>query len=229
MAGGSTGAARRAYEFLYKGILAGDFPLGSPISEVDIGEALGLSRSPVREALKLMEAEGLVSHYPGRGTFVTDITQRDLEEIFELRIMFEIHSLRTAFRYFDEDILDKLEQDLLNLDESSDPQQYYDANHALHSSVIAYGGNSRLEKFYNMLTAQFAIVNRISSRDPEHFGASKKKHLDIVQALKRGDLESAERCLSLHLHEVKERTIKEYLEPSPLRRARALSDRAFRE
>lgn len=159
---------------------------------MEIGEALGLSRSPVREALKRMEAEGLVSHFPGRGTFVTDITQRDLEEIFELRIMFELHALHTACRYFDEEMLDRLEQAFLDLNENSDPQQYYDANHLLHTSIIAYGGNSRLEKFYDMLTAQFAIVNRISARDPEHFNASKKKHLNIIRALKQRDETSAE-------------------------------------
>ena len=66
MADRSTGAAGRAYDYLYSGILSGEFPLGSPIAEVEIGEALGLSRSPVREALKRMEAEGLVSHFPAK-------------------------------------------------------------------------------------------------------------------------------------------------------------------
>ena len=225
MADRSTGAAGRAYDYLYSGILSGEFPLGSPIAEVEIGEALGLSRSPVREALKRMEAEGLVSHFPGRGTFVTDITQRDLEEIFELRIMFELHALHTACRYFDEEMLDRLEQAFLDLNENSDPQQYYDANHLLHTSIIAYGGNSRLEKFYDMLTAQFAIVNRISARDPEHFNASKKKHLNIIRALKQRDEASAERYLFQHLNEVRDRTIKEYSEPFPIKNARSLPAR----
>ena len=172
-----------------------------------------------------MEAEGLVSHFPGRGTFVTDITQRDLEEIFELRIMFELHALHTACRYFDEEMLDRLEQAFLDLNENSDPQQYYDANHLLHTSIIAYGGNSRLEKFYDMLTAQFAIVNRISARDPEHFNASKKKHLNIIRALKQRDETSAERYLFQHLNEVRDRTIKEYSEPFPIKKARSLPAR----
>lgn len=80
----STGTAGRAYDYLYSGILSEGFPLGSPSAEVEIGEALGLSRTRVREALKRMAAEGLVSHFSGRETFVIDITQRNLKEIFEL-------------------------------------------------------------------------------------------------------------------------------------------------
>lgn len=234
MAAGIVGASGRAYDYIYKGILSGKFPLSSPISEVEIGEALALSRSPVREALKRMEAEGLVCHYAGRGTFVTDITQRDLEEIFELRILFELHSLRTACSYFDDEILDRLEQGFLRLNDNSDPQEYYDVNHLLHTSIIAYGGNGRVQKFYNMLSAQIAIVNRISSRDPDHFQNSKKKHLNILYAIKRQDLERAEQYLSEHLQEVRERTIKAYAEPVPIRpapsrKARKFADKAFRE
>ncbi|RKL63463.1 GntR family transcriptional regulator [Thermoanaerobacteraceae bacterium SP2] len=209
------GTVGKAYDYIYKGILSGEFPLGSPILEGEIAEALGVSRSPIREALKRMEAEGLVTYFPGKGTFVTDITQRDLEEIFELRYMFELHALRTAYKYIDEETLDRLEKEFLMLNDESSPQQYYDANRDLHSTIIAYGGNKRLEKFFNMLSAQFAIVNRISSRDPENFSLFRKKHLQIIQALKKRDLESAERYLSEHLREVRERTIREYNEPSP--------------
>ena len=123
------------------------------------------------------------------------------------------------------ELADRLEQAFLDLNENSDPQQYYDANHLLHTSIIAYGGNSRLEKFYDMLTAQFAIVNRISARDPEHFNASKKKHLNIIRALKQRDEASAERYLFQHLNEVRDRTIKEYSEPFPIKKARSLPAR----
>lgn len=216
-------AAKEAYDFLYGSILSGALPLGTPISEVEVGKTLGISRSPVREALKKMESEGLVFHFHGRGTFVADITQRDIDEIFELRIMLELHSLRSAIRYFDESILNELEKSFLDLDEDSEPQQYYDANKKLHTSIIVYGGNQRLEKFYNMLSAQFAIINRISSRDPEHFSTSKQRHLAIVEAIKKGDVDAAEKALEVHLKQVWERTISEYGEPIPLKeRARLI-------
>lgn len=215
MANKSSAAVNKVYDFLYNGILSGEIPLGSPISELEIGNALGLSRSPVREALKRMEGEGLVSHFLGRGTFVTDITVSDLQEIFELRIMFELHSLPMACMYMEDELLDELAEAFENLREDSDPQQYFDANRVLHSSIISYGGNLRLEKFYNMLLAQFAIVNRISARDPEHFESSREIHLGIVKAIKARDVDTARELLSKHLQQVKENTILEYSKPLP--------------
>ena len=143
------------------------------------------------------------------------ITVRDLEEIFELRIMFELHSLPLACMYMDDGMLQELENAFENLDEDSDEQQYYDANRLLHSSIISYGGNLRLEKFYKMLDAQFAIVNRISARDPEHFDKSKGTHLNIVKAMRERDVERAQELLKEHLNQVKERTILEYSKPLP--------------
>lgn len=213
MANKSNGAIDKAYQYLYGGILSGELPLGSPISEMEISAALKISRSPIREALRRMESEGLVHRFPGRGTFVTNIAQRDLEEIFELRIMFEIQALHTAYKYFDKEYLDALEQDFMYLNPDSQPQQYYDANTRLHTGIIAYAGNERMEKFYNQLLAQMAIVNRISARDPEHFALSRGKHLAIVQALQQRDLNKAEEYLRAHLEEVRDRTIKEYAEP----------------
>lgn len=219
----TSASVNKVYDYLYNGILSGDIPLGSPIAELELGQKLGLSRSPVREALKRMEGEGLVSHYLGRGTFVTDITVKDLEEIFELRIMFELHSLPSACKYMDDDTLSDLQNAFENLNENSTEQQYFDANHLLHSSIISYGGNLRLEKFYNMLLVQFSIVNRISARDPEHFKTSRAVHLNIVKAMKERNVEHAQELLKEHLLQVKERTILEYNKPLPAKRKSAIA------
>ena len=219
----TSASVNKVYNYLYNGILSGDIPLGSPIAELELGRALGLSRSPVREALKRMEGEGLVSHYLGRGTFVTDITVKDLEEIFELRIMFELHSLASACEYMDDGTLSELQNAFENLNENSSEQEYFDANRRLHSSIISYGGNLRLEKFYNMLLAQFSIVNRISARDPEHFDTSRAMHLNIIKAMKEKDVERARELLEVHLNQVKEQTLLEYGKPLPAKmRAQSL-------
>ena len=218
MANKSNGAIGKAYQYLSEGILSGELALGSPISEMEISIKLKISRSPIREALRRMESEGLVYRYPGRGTFVTNITQRDLEEIFELRIMFEVQALNTACQHFDAEFLDSLEKDFTYLNPDSHPQQYYEANARLHRGIIVYAGNERMAKFYRQLQAQIAIVNRISARDPEHFVLSREKHLAIVRALKAKDLDEAKKQLREHLEEVRDRTIKEYGESIPFER-----------
>ena len=218
MANKSNGAIGKAYQYLSEGILSGELALGSPISEMEISIKLKISRSPIREALRRMESEGLVYRYPGRGNVVTNITQRDLEEIFELRIMFEVQALNAACQHFDAEFLDSLEKDFTYLKPDSHPQQYYEANARLHRGIIVYAGNERMAKFYRQLQAQIAIVNRISARDPEHFVLSREKHLAIVRALKAKDLDEAKKQLREHLEEVRDRTIKEYGESIPFER-----------
>jgi DNA-binding GntR family transcriptional regulator len=207
------GAMRRVYDYLYNQILTGERPLGSPISESEVGEALGVSRSPVREALKIMETQKLTTHYPSRGTFVTNITHRDLEEILDLRIMFELNSIGSACKYMDMALVKELEAGILSLNREASREVFYLTNNRLHRAIIEYGGNKRLKNFYEMLSAQFDIINRIFSCEPEipeNFRTSKEKHLSIVRAIKKRDREEAEVLLRKHLLEVKEKTLQKY-------------------
>ena len=211
------GATAKAYEHIIQGIFSGKFPLGSPLSEKEIGNLLGLSRSPVREAMKHLEAEGLVFHFPGRGTFVTDVTMRDLEEIFELRILLELHALRVACDYISDETLNNLIQDFMKLTSDSSPQQYYDANQKLHTTIIKHGGNTRLKRFYELLSAQITVVTHISSRNPEIINRSWEMHLSILKAMLSRDINLAESYLYQHLLEVREGTLKELAQPRPLK------------
>ena len=204
------GAAERAYDYLYEQILSGRLTLGAPVSEVEISEALKISRSPVREALKRMEAQGLITHYASRGAFVTDITLRDLEEIFDLRILMELFALETACRRIDDATLDRLEAMLLSLNKTSSPQEFFEANSKLHDTIVSYGGNRRLEGLLDMLSAQIAIVNRISARAPGHFDDSTHSHLELVRIIRTRDIAAAKECLKNHLIEVRTKTLEEY-------------------
>ena len=201
------GINNKAYKYLYGAILSNELPLGSPISELEVAGKLGISRSPVREALKRMEAEGLVNHFPSRGTFVSQISLKDIEDIFDMRSLFELYALQTAYRTISDELIGDIEKLFLALNEKSTPEEYYKANQILHSTIINHGGNRRVEAFYKMLNAQMAIVMRISSKDPKHFVESRKAHLEIVRAVKARDLPTAERLLGEHIKSIKVRTV----------------------
>lgn len=208
---GTSGNTKKAYEYIYNQILTGEKSFGAPISEAEIANGLGTSRSPVREALKLLEVEGVIVHYPNRGTFVTDMTREDLSEIFQLRILFELQALRMACQFMDDSILQELRRNIECLNEESTPQQYYSANTALHETIVHYSGNKRLIKFYNTLSLQIALVNRLSAKLPSHFKESRKKHLDIVDAIIQRDSTKAEQLLQSHLEEVRDKTLAMYI------------------
>lgn len=198
-------------EYLNESILSGRIPLGSPINEVEIANELGISRSPVREALKRLEAEGLVNYFPGRGSFVIEISKQDLEEIFEIRLLFEIEAFKESFRCIEKEFWDELEVDILSLGDDSSPLDYYAVDKKLHHTIIDCCGNKRLKIFYGRLEKQIDIVRGLSSRNPMHFKQSKQYHLRIVQAAKEGSYEKAQELLKKHIMDVKKGTIDSYL------------------
>ena len=75
-------------------IARGDLPPGTHLVEVEMAKKLGVSRGPLREALRILESEGLVKSYPGRGSFVSEISERDILEIYSLRTILEEEAIR---------------------------------------------------------------------------------------------------------------------------------------
>ena len=201
------GNTKKAYDYIYEQIISGKKALGAPISEMEISEILGMSRSPIREALKLLEMQGIIVHYQNRGTFVTDITRKDVEEIFQLRIMIELEALNNACVYMDDEVLSVLKNDIEKLTEQSAVEEYYAANTALHQAIVNYSGNSRMIKFYETISMQIALVNRLSAKLPSHFKESRQKHLAIVEAIIERNKEKATVLLREPLEEVRDKTI----------------------
>jgi DNA-binding GntR family transcriptional regulator len=204
-------AMEKAYQYLYESILSGKIPLGAPIFEVDTANTLSISRSPVREALKRLEAEGLVDSYAGRGAFVIQITREDLDEIFELRLILELASLKKAAKNISMEFWNNIEKAVMALDEDVPREKYYEVDYRLHHTIIHCCGNKRLELFYRRLETQIDIVRRISARDPVHFTHSKEYHLKIIRAMLENDLDSAIKHLEEHINDVRDNTIKVYL------------------
>lgn len=205
---GIVAAGTKAYAYIYDAILSGELSVGSPISENQIANALHISRSPVREALKQMEAEGLVNHIPGRGRFVSQISLQDMEELFNLRILFEMYAIRRAIEHIPEKDLNILEKDFLQLSEISSPQDFYHSNKNLHESIVLYCRNRRLAFFYKQLMAQIDIVMKIYAKDAQYYAITRDVHLQIVRAMKERDLPSAERFLQEHLEGIRDRAMK---------------------
>lgn len=106
---GKRGLKNVAYDYLLDAIMSYELKPGQAIVEQDISDRLNISRTPIREAFKQLESEGLVRHLPSRGTFVTNLTVQDVEEIFQLRELFEITALKSAINCITDDELDYIE------------------------------------------------------------------------------------------------------------------------
>jgi DNA-binding GntR family transcriptional regulator len=200
-----------AYNYLHESILSGRIPLGAPIYEVEVALSLNSSRSPVREALKLLEAEGLVNSFNGRGSFAIRITKQDLEEIFEIRLLFEVSSLSKALKNISHEFWDEIKNEVEALDADSSSEEFYKVDRRLHHTIIGCCGNSRLKLFYQRLETQIDIVLRISAQSPSHFSNSRNYHLQIINSMKKNDLKAAEQYMTEHIDDVRQNTIQVFL------------------
>lgn len=199
-----------AYDYLYEGIISSKIPPGAPIVEQEISDILGISRTPVREALKQLEAQGLVKYVPQRGTFAEEIGMQDVEEIFALRETLELLALKVAIEVIPDEELSRMEKMLKTLDQQSSFEDFYESDRSLHNLIVRYGRNRRLNAFLNSLNSQIEMLRRISAITPKRLEKSKQEHTEILMALKERDHEKASKVLSAHIRNIKESVIKTY-------------------
>ncbi|MEU5942049.1 GntR family transcriptional regulator [Micromonospora sp. NPDC047548] len=146
-------AAERAYRYLKRAILEQVHPGGSLISEGEIAEAAGVSRTPVREALLRLEAEGLVALYPKRGALVRPVSAREIADVIEARRLVELHAAeriwpdRHALRPVLAGWLDRMRE----AHAAGDLRALMEADRAFHASVVEAAGNEILAELYHRL------------------------------------------------------------------------------
>lgn len=202
-----TGSIGKAYQYLFENIIYNRLTAGTVISESEIAANLGISRTPVREALTILESEGIITRYPMRGCFVSHIAVRDVEEIFELRMELERCALRNSISRISDADLDMVEEKIEALSPDMDDKEYYDSDRTLHGLILNYSGNNRLIDFLGILNAQIERVRVISASKPRRLTQSRREHLAMVNAIRARDLPLAEQCLIEHIGNVRDSTI----------------------
>lgn len=204
----NSSVSEKAYDHILDMIYKGKIKMGDPINELALSNELGMSRSPVREALKSLEAKGMVVYYPGRGNFAAEFTWQDVDEIFDLRSILETAAIKRSAGHIPDVTLNELRDMVEGLKPGeTKAEEFYAADRKLHGAFVNYCGNSRLIEDYRSLMLQIELIRRISARKSVHFTKSKKYHLDIINALLAGDAKKAADILEAHLDEVRRSTV----------------------
>ncbi|NMM80997.1 GntR family transcriptional regulator [Acidovorax sp. SRB_14] len=183
-------------------IFAGALAPGSFLDEGALCERLAISRTPLREALKVLVAEGLLRHEPRRGCFVAEVTERDLDEIFPVIALLEGRAVHEATRNAGEaDLaaLHLLHERLQQHAAAGHIAGYYEANFAIHEAFIALAGNRWLAQVIGDLRKILKLARLQQLRAPGRLEQSLAEHLDIFAALQRRDCEGAEAAMRTHL------------------------------
>lgn len=191
-----------AYDYLKEQILSGRLKADDPISEVAVSKELEISRTPLREAMRELEQEGLLVSYPDRGCFVTKMTPYDVEEIYDLRSLLEIRALEKSIDRISDEELDRLEQEFREAKESQDWDRMHEADRDLHRLIVTRSGSRRLQQFIDILNTQTERIRRISGRKASRLEKSFREHLAILSAIRARDKEKAAEALAAHIRSV---------------------------
>ncbi len=194
----------QAYNYIVDAINNGDYKPGALIAENVIAEKLSISRTPVREALKTLEAEGMVISYPGRGSFVAYITRDDIVEICQLRYLMENYALELSINRITDQELDRCEALLKAAEDGLDSETCMRADTTLHNLIIERSGSryvANLTQQLNSLTSRFRVA---SSKNSVRWKASTEEHLEILRCIRLRDFEKASAALKVHLENVTE-------------------------
>lgn len=183
-------------------IQKGELQPGQWVDEINLTNSLGISRTPLREALKVLVAEGLLHMKPRHGCFVNELTAQDLEQIFPLMAMLEGRcAYEAATHATNEDLarLEPLHAELRRFAKQGDVNQYYAANVKIHTAIQDLAANRWLSDLINNLRGVLSLFRHRSLRNPGRVDESCAEHMAIFEAIKARDPAQAEAVTRSHL------------------------------
>lgn len=187
---------------LRKAILRGTFKPGEKLDQQSLAEGLGVSRSPVREALRTLAAEDLVTNIPHRGAIVTERSVAELEEILFMRVLLEGAAVRRAAPLMDKARLQRLEEIMASAEKLSEFQDILELNNDFHTTAYSAFEQPHLIKVIQMWRNKVAPYNRIFLDVPGCREKAWADHYRIYEACVARDGERAEQETKKHLEQV---------------------------
>ncbi|MDD4568620.1 MAG: GntR family transcriptional regulator [Tepidanaerobacteraceae bacterium] len=193
------------FSAMREAILNGRLKPGERLMEVQMAEEMGVSRTPVREAIRKLELEGLVVMVPRKGAYVAGLTLKDVADVFEIRGSLEgLAAALAAERITDEEIknLDRVLKDISSAGEKGDIETIIKKDVEFHQVLFKSSRNERLAQIINNLKEQIDRFRAQSFNNPARLKSVILEHKRILDAIKQGDTENAEKLAKEHIYEV---------------------------
>ena len=198
-------------EALRDAIRRGILEPGERLMEVQLAEELGISRTPVREAIRKLEQEGYVIMMPRRGTYVSSVSVHDVKEIFEIRSALESLSTGLATRRIEPEELEKLRSLLTEIEghiERRDIDKIVATDIEFHGLLYQVSRNDRLVAIISNLKEQLARFRTLSMSYPGRLQETLEEHRAMVEAIAAGDVEAARDAAERHMERAEETLLK---------------------
>lgn len=191
-----------AVQSIRDAIISGKLPLGSKLSEQRLADVLGISRSPARDALAVLQSEGLVNIFPKRGSFVFTPNLKEVDDLCEHRSILEIASVRRAIINNKQSLIKGMSDSIENMQagiQNDDVETYTKADMAFHNTLIQCGGNQSITTSYlrtvgplmALRTHLFTVMSSSTER-------SMQEHIQLLNACESENIQSIEEVIQDH-------------------------------
>lgn len=192
----------QVFHTIREDILKGRYKENDELRETTLGKELGVSRTPVREALRQLELEGLVKIIPNRGAFVTGISEKDVRDIYMVRSVLEGLCVQMAAEHMTKERIDELEEVLLLAEyylEKGNMEQLTELDGKFHQILYTASESRILEHVLSDFHKYVQLARRNSVKTESRAQKSLEEHREILEALKENDAEKAEKLANTHI------------------------------
>lgn len=190
------------FESIREAIIAGQLRPGERLMEIQLADEMGVSRTPVREAIRKLELEGLVIMIPRKGAYVSGLSMKDISEVFEIRSALEGLAAELAAERITDEELESLERHLVRIAESierGDLITVVEIDTDFHSMLYTASRNQRLSQIINNLREQIQRFRQTSLSYPGRMRNALEEHRRIVEAISTRDPELARKAAQDHI------------------------------
>lgn len=190
------------FNTLRNAILTGELSPGERLMEIKLADKLGVSRTPIREAIRKLELEGLVVNTPRKGAEVANISAEDLRDVLEVRRSLEVLAIRLACDKMTEETLELLHENIDAFKHSIDAKATSDiasVDVSFHDIIYKSTGNNRLIQILNNISEQMYRYRFEYIKNKEAWNRLVEEHMNIYEAIKNRDKELAVKSILLHI------------------------------
>ena len=209
-----------AIERIREAIVDGQYAFGEQLSEASLAARMGISKTPVREALLRLQTEGLVEIHPQRGTYVFSLDEAGVAEVCRFREIIETAALGEAMRGHSAELLARLDRnvcDMADAHAAHDLKSLPKLDQAFHETLLACCGNPYLQASYELVAHKISALRARLPEENERVGECQANHARIVRRIRTADVARSQELLAAHIRD----TLDSYLAASRNRAAPA--------
>ena len=205
----------KAYEWIRDAIESGELEMGTPLPENLLAREIGVSRTPIREALRSLEQDGYVKIIPQKGAFVSEISLEDLKEIYDIRKLLEPFAALSAVNRIPGEELDEMEKGWKALKKSAlageiDLTRVSEMDLLLHLTITKYATNKRIGAIITTYHAQIKRFQKLSAQSLANIHETIGQHLEILEKLRERDARGLSSLLYEHIAKIESNIMKDY-------------------